>query len=57
MKSIRKEVVMACFKILSQNLLGRLRRATKNFSQHSRFLGRDLNPEPAKHEAEIVTTF
>jgi hypothetical protein len=51
-----KEAVMASFKVLSRHFPGGTAETTKNLSQDSWSLGRDLNLGPTEHEAEELTT-
>jgi hypothetical protein len=55
LERIRKEAVVAKFKVLAQHFHG-LRKTTKILSQDSRSPGRDLNAGPPEYEAEVLTT-
>jgi hypothetical protein len=50
---MRKEAVVAWFKLLSRHLLGRNDKITRNRGQDSRFPYRYLNAGPLKSEAEV----
>jgi hypothetical protein len=53
---MRKEAVVAWFKVLSRHLPGRTEENHKNLSQDSWFPGRDLNPGPPEYETGVLTT-
>jgi hypothetical protein len=44
------------FKVLLRHLPGGTTKTTTNVSQVSRSPDRDLNPEPTKYEARVLTT-
>lgn len=46
-----KELVVASFKVLLRICLDVLSKTKKNFSQHSRSLGRNLNLKSSEHDA------
>jgi hypothetical protein len=52
-----KEVVVAQFKVLAQDLTGGTEGNHENLSQDSLSLGRDLNSKPPEYEAGVPTTW
>lgn len=54
MERMWKEVIMACFKELSQHLPERTEE--NHFSWYRWSLGSDLNPGPPKYEGRVLTT-
>jgi hypothetical protein len=53
---MKKEAVVAYFKVLPRHLPEGTETTTKNLSRYSRSPGRDLKPGPSEYEAGVLPT-